>query len=407
MSNRCLRPHSWPTDPFSPPADRDRHPAGWLLAGLIPLTALVLVLPAPWPISGWAGSAATGTTGRSADLLDAVVLSVASGLVWGLSAWTMLLALAGTLSRRPGRCGLLAGRVLRRMAPAAARQLFVASVGVSLIGGMSSCASAAPAAGVNGPGAAGPGAAASGMCTRGGGTVGVSPAELSRARVSTTGVGAVVVTVVEGSAVPPGGQPGLTATRRAGSITSSTTVTSVSWGGPAQRSRTRGIPAALTSPASTSPASTYPALTYPALTYPALTYPASTPPPLTSPSWSSAPAGPVGRDEPHRGVAAPWGWAHPARVAGGIVHGIGIDWPGPAVGSPVVASVVVVHRGDTLWAIAARHLGGRPSTAQIDASWRTWYAANRSVIGDDPNLILPGQQLHPPAVPALTHGGTS
>ncbi len=79
---------------------------------------------------------------------------------------------------------------------------------------------------------------------------------------------------------------------------------------------------------------------------------------------------------------------------------INVDWPGPD--TPASTSVhaepevVVVHRGDSLWAIAARHLGGHPSDAQIDHAWRAWYAANRAVVGADPDLILPGQQLRPP-----------
>ncbi|MER5543830.1 transglycosylase family protein [Streptomyces sp. NPDC002589] len=42
-----------------------------------------------------------------------------------------------------------------------------------------------------------------------------------------------------------------------------------------------------------------------------------------------------------------------------------------------------VREGDTLSAIAARH----------GISWQRIYAANKKVIGDDPNLILPGQRL--------------
>ena len=57
---------------------------------------------------------------------------------------------------------------------------------------------------------------------------------------------------------------------------------------------------------------------------------------------------------------------------------------------------VVVHRGDTLWFIAARHLGPAATAAEIDAEWHRWFAANRDVIGDDPNLISPGQRLSPP-----------
>jgi nucleoid-associated protein YgaU len=57
---------------------------------------------------------------------------------------------------------------------------------------------------------------------------------------------------------------------------------------------------------------------------------------------------------------------------------------------------VVVHRGDSLWAIAARHLGTAASDAEIAEAWPDWYAANRHVIGSDPDLLLPGQVLRAP-----------
>lgn len=57
---------------------------------------------------------------------------------------------------------------------------------------------------------------------------------------------------------------------------------------------------------------------------------------------------------------------------------------------------VVVRRGDTLWSIAARHLGGDPSDAEVAAAWPAWHAANRDVVGEDPDLLLPGQVLRAP-----------
>ena len=56
----------------------------------------------------------------------------------------------------------------------------------------------------------------------------------------------------------------------------------------------------------------------------------------------------------------------------------------------------VVHRGDSLWSIAARRLGPEAPAAEIDIEWRRWLAANRDVIGRDADLILPGQLLRPP-----------
>ena len=58
---------------------------------------------------------------------------------------------------------------------------------------------------------------------------------------------------------------------------------------------------------------------------------------------------------------------------------------------------IVVQRGDSLWSIAARHLGPGAATAEINAEWHRWFAANQRVIGDDANLITPGQVLSLPA----------
>lgn len=62
----------------------------------------------------------------------------------------------------------------------------------------------------------------------------------------------------------------------------------------------------------------------------------------------------------------------------------------------LTAEAVVVRSGDTLWAIAAHHLGEDATAASIDAEWRRWYSVNLPVIGDDPDLIQPGQRLMAP-----------
>jgi len=61
-----------------------------------------------------------------------------------------------------------------------------------------------------------------------------------------------------------------------------------------------------------------------------------------------------------------------------------------------VAETVTVHRGDTLWDIAARHLPAGATDAEIAAEWPRWHAANVSLIGSDPDLLLPGQLLRAP-----------
>ncbi len=56
----------------------------------------------------------------------------------------------------------------------------------------------------------------------------------------------------------------------------------------------------------------------------------------------------------------------------------------------------VVKAGDSLWSIAEAELPGDPTAAQTAQAWPAWYAQNRDVVGDDPDLIHPGQQLHVP-----------
>lgn len=61
--------------------------------------------------------------------------------------------------------------------------------------------------------------------------------------------------------------------------------------------------------------------------------------------------------------------------------------PAPAAAA---AKTYTVKGGDSLWAIAQKHLGAGGKYAQI-------YELNKSVIGSDPDLIKPGQVLTLPA----------
>lgn len=94
----------------------------------------------------------------------------------------------------------------------------------------------------------------------------------------------------------------------------------------------------------------------------------------------------------------------PARVLDGLplpdraTAGTGGD-EGP---SPRTAAesgrVVTVQPGDSLWAIADRVLGPAAAAADLASYSRRVHGANRSLIGPDPDLIHPGQQLRlPPA----------
>ncbi len=110
---------------------------------------------------------------------------------------------------------------------------------------------------------------------------------------------------------------------------------------------------------------------------------------------SAGPAG-VGRaPEPGWAPAAPApGWTPTAPVVRPLPSTDLLTRPPRTVATD---DAVVVHRGDTLWSIAARRLGAGASDAEIAAEWPRWHAANRHVIGADPDLILPGQRLRAPA----------
>lgn len=95
--------------------------------------------------------------------------------------------------------------------------------------------------------------------------------------------------------------------------------------------------------------------------------------------------------------AAPPATGHGAVGAGPERSGLP-DWPrAPAGGEHVVV------RGDCLWEIAERRLAaatGRPPTpAEVAGAVDAWWRANADVIGPDPDLLLPGQVLRPPAGP--------
>lgn len=57
----------------------------------------------------------------------------------------------------------------------------------------------------------------------------------------------------------------------------------------------------------------------------------------------------------------------------------------------------VVTAGDTLWSVTDDLLGGADD-ARVAAAWPELYEANRDVVGSDPNLIHPGQELAVPTV---------
>jgi hypothetical protein len=70
--------------------------------------------------------------------------------------------------------------------------------------------------------------------------------------------------------------------------------------------------------------------------------------------------------------------------------------PDPAGAHVAGPRSVVVSPGDSLWRIAAADLPPGASPARVCAHWHALYAANRAVIGPDPDRIEPGQHLFLP-----------
>jgi len=92
------------------------------------------------------------------------------------------------------------------------------------------------------------------------------------------------------------------------------------------------------------------------------------------------------------------------------VAGPSLDWPdspSAEVGSTPDHTVpdrpspdtVVVRPGDTLWGLAEQALPEGATDTEVAQAWPSWWAANRQVIGDDPDLLHPGQHLQPPVSP--------
>jgi hypothetical protein len=107
------------------------------------------------------------------------------------------------------------------------------------------------------------------------------------------------------------------------------------------------------------------------------------------------------------GVAVAAGTALPAAAVGGEGRGLaGLALPDRAVAAAAPQQQgedYVVRPGDSLSSIALAHPRG---TGPLEERWRAIWQANRDVVGDDPDLIIPGQELHlPPS--RTTHDPTS
>lgn len=70
---------------------------------------------------------------------------------------------------------------------------------------------------------------------------------------------------------------------------------------------------------------------------------------------------------------------------------------GIPVARPTAPDTYVVRAGDSLWSIARAH--PTPDT-DVESRWRAIWRHNHDVVGDDPDLIHPGQALRLPATDA-------
>lgn len=115
--------------------------------------------------------------------------------------------------------------------------------------------------------------------------------------------------------------------------------------------------------------------------------PSPTPGPASPSPAPSPPSPPSGPSEPPTIELHGESWAPALPDSGG--SGAGAEGEEAAQGG----AIHVVARGESLWTITRAALAAGASDAEIADAWPLVYEANRNVIGADPGLIHPGQQL--------------
>lgn len=307
-----------------------------LAASMLAMAALVTQLPGPATavavLSGARGSL-TAADGSGLAALNDAALVVASAVIWLLFGWGCGVLGLAALARIPGALGRFGRAALGRIAPAAVRRVVIAGLGVSVLTGAAACG-VEQSTGAIQQAAHRP---ASSVVVLSDTALGALPhaAELGR-QAAVMGAGRVA-DVVENAA------PGI-----AGPVTAERGVLSPATAGP-------GV------------------------------------------------AQHAGRGRRGDSVNVDWP-VHRPTTAPRTATPVDLDWP--TTSPPGIAAsrqhdqasekIVIVRPGDSLWLIASTDLGLGADDASIDAAWRQWYRTNRSVIGADPNLIEPGQQLRAP-----------
>jgi hypothetical protein len=282
---------------------------------------------------------------------------LAIGVTWLLAAWSATVCVAAVFSRLPGVTGTLARRILGSITPAVMRRVIMTAAGLSVAAGLAACGTSTPSHALLAPDSAVSASAPA-----------AAPATaLPGQMVAAEPLVAVdldwPVTTLRPEAATDGAAPGKPAAAASDPA------------GPDAEPAAASVPAEPAGAAAEPPAEpAEPAVdTQPAI--PAEAAPAA--------------AGSTADAVPNAATA-------PTRLPPSTELTTERD-------AAAKTADVIVRPGDSLWSIAAENLPSGATTAQIDAAWREWYRANRDVIGDDPNLIRPGQHLKatPHATPTL------
>jgi nucleoid-associated protein YgaU len=133
----------------------------------------------------------------------------------------------------------------------------------------------------------------------------------------------------------------------------------------------------------------HPGYPNPVAAVPAASSPAPAPLPAPAPSPAPSPA-----CDRQAGLTPQWRPSSPL-VEPGPLAARQLRTQGPATGR----GELTVRAGDSLWSLSAAELGPFASDVDIAREWPRLYQANRAVIGDNPDILLPGQVLRPPQGP--------
>lgn len=316
---------------------RTARPIQAVALALGTLTVCAVVVRLFWVLAiGSVDALVAAGPDSAADLLIVGMCAVGAVVV----AWLGLGAALAALSALPGAAGRTASAVAVWIAPAVVRRATAVVLGTAIAAG------AAPALAHAGT-SSGPGSAVGStqMSSSTGGLTSRPPQTSPSSSPSMSPSPTWASTTSAATTPPPAPDPGFAIT---------------------------GANPVADAPGPPSPSATPPVRP---VTVPDPGFAATSVPPTASSTAGSAP--PVRRNAPALG---PLGSAsRPAAVAGD-------------------RHTVTVVRGDSLWHIAQRHLGPGATARQIAREWPRWYAANRAVIGPDPDLIHAGQVLVAPTV---------